>query len=68
MVAPATKRDAVAHLRKRHQVSEQQACALLGVDLSGVRYRSVRPDDADLRKAIKDVADERRRFDEGIST
>ena len=27
-----------------------------------MRYRSVRPDDADLRKAMKDVAAERRRF------
>lgn len=62
MVAPAAKREAVAHLRKVHQVSERRACAVLGVDRSSVRYRSVRPDDGDLRKAMKIVADERRRF------
>jgi putative transposase len=32
------------------------------VDRSSVRYRSVRPDDAELRKAMKAVATERRRF------
>ena len=61
-MTPAAKRDAVAHLRKAHQVSERRACSVLGVDRSSVRYRSVRPDDADLRKAMQDVAAERRRF------
>ncbi len=62
MVAPAAKRDAVAHLCKAHKVSERRACSVLDVDRSSVRYRSVRPDDGDLRKAMKEVADERRRF------
>lgn len=35
---------------------------MLDVDRSSVRYRSIRPGDADLRKAMKDVAAERRRF------
>ena len=61
-MTPAAKRDAVAHLRKAHRVSERRACSVLGVDRSSVRYRSVRPDDANLRKAMKAVADERRRF------
>jgi putative transposase len=34
----------------------------LAVDRSSVRYTSVRPDDADLRKAMKAVVAERRRF------
>ena len=62
MVTPAAKRDAVAHLCKVHEVSQRRACSVLGVDRSSVRYRSVRPDDADLRKAMRDVAGERRRF------
>ena len=62
MVALAAKREAVAHLRKAHQVSERRACSVLGVDRSSVRYRSVRPDDAHLRTAMKAVADERRRL------
>ena len=52
----------MAHLCKAHEVSQRRACSVLGVDRLSVRYRSVRPDDADLRKAMKDVAAERRRF------
>ena len=62
VVTPGAKRDAVAHLCKDHEVSQRRACAVLGVDRSSVRYRSVRPDDADLRTAMKVVAVERRRF------
>ena len=35
---------------------------MLEVDRSSVRYSSTWPNDADLRKAMKDVAAERRRF------
>lgn len=62
MVTPAAKRKAVVHLCDQHGVSQRRACDVLGVDRSSVRYRSIRPDDADLRKAVKDVAAERRRF------
>ena len=62
VVTPGAKRDAVAHLCKEHEVSQRRACSVLGVDRSSVRYRSVRPDDADLRTAMKTVAAERRRF------
>lgn len=62
MVTPGAKREAVVHLCTEHRVSQRRACSVLGVDRSSVRYRSVRPDDADLRKAMKAVAAERRRF------
>ena len=62
MVTPAARREAVAHLCEAHQVSQRRACAALGTDRSSVRYRSVRPDDTDLRQAMKAVAAERRRF------
>ena len=52
----------MAHLCEAHQVSQRRACSVLGFDRSSVRYRSVRPDDAELRKAMKAVAAERRRF------
>ena len=52
----------MAHLCEAHQVSQRRACSVLGVDRSSVRYCSVRPDDAELRKAMKAVATERRRF------
>ena len=62
VVTPAARREAVAHLCTAHRVSQRRACSVLSVDRSGLRYQSVRPDDADLRKAMKAVAAERRRF------
>ena len=62
MVAPDVKRDAVAHVVTVHGVSQRRACEVLAVDRSGVRYRSIRPDDAAERAAMKAVAAERRRF------
>ena len=52
----------MAHLCETHEVSQRRACSVLGADRSSMRYRSVRPDDADLRQAMKAVAAERRRF------
>ena len=52
----------MSHLCEAHEVSQRRACSVLGVDRSSVRYRSVRPDDAELRKAMKVVAAEHRRF------
>ena len=52
----------MAHACLEHGVSQRRACNILEIDRSTVRYSSVRPDDADLRKAIRGVAQERRRF------
>jgi len=62
MVTPAARRDAVAHLRAGHGMSERRACALISADRSSVRYRSRRPADADLRRRLGELADQRRRF------
>ena len=62
MVTPDARRKAVAHACARHGVSQRRACQALGVDRTSVRYRSVRPDDASLREAMRAVAGERRRF------
>jgi putative transposase len=62
VVTPGAKRQAVERLCEVHGVSERRACSALNVDRSTVRYRSRRPDDGDLRDAIKRVARERRRF------
>lgn len=45
-----------------HQVSQRQACDVLRVDRSTMRYSSRRGDDTDLRDAINRVSRERRRF------
>lgn len=62
MVTPAARRNVVAHAVTHHGLSERRACRLLGVDRSSHRYRSRRPDDADLRGRIRELAQERRRF------
>src|SRR5690606_13393040 len=62
MVTPDAKRDAVAHACLVHGVSQRRACEALAVDRSSVRYRSLRPDDRELREAMKTVAAQRRRF------
>ena len=52
----------MAYACGEHGMIQHRACAVLGVYRSGVRYRSIRPDDSDLRVAIKAVAADRRRF------
>jgi putative transposase len=62
MVTPDVKRDAVAHACLVHGVSQRRACEALEVDRSSIRYRTIRAPDVELRKAMKAVASERRRF------
>ena len=62
MVMPAARRRAVAHAMQAHGVSERQACSILTIDRSSVRYRSTRPDDAMVRERMRAVAAVRRRF------
>jgi len=45
MVTPTVKREAVAHLKDAHEMSERRACNVIGCDRMTVRYRSRRPDD-----------------------
>jgi putative transposase len=62
MVAPAAKREAVAHLKQTHGMSERRACQVIGCVRMTIRYRSRRPDDLGLRERLKELAKERRRF------
>ena len=62
MVTPAVKREAVAHLKDVHEMSERRACSVIDCDRMTVRYRSRRPDDARLRERLVALARERRRF------
>jgi putative transposase len=62
MVTPAVKREAVAHLRTSHEMSERRACRTIGAERMTVRYRSRRPDDVRLRERLVALARERRRF------
>jgi putative transposase len=62
MVTPAVKREAVAHLKGAHGMSERRACKAIGCDRMTVRYLSRRPDDRVLRERLRALARERRRF------
>jgi putative transposase len=62
VVTPAARRQAVAHVRAAHDVSERRACLALDLDRSSIRYQSRRPDDAGVRARIRALASERRRF------
>lgn len=42
--------------------SQRRACGLVGIDPRVYRYRSTRPDDAELRGMLKELASQRRRF------
>ena len=43
--------------------SQRRACGLVGIDPRVYRYRSTEPDDTKLRKRLKELTSERRRFD-----
>jgi putative transposase len=45
-----------------HGYSERRACRLIGVDRTAFQYRPRRPDDADVRERLRELANERRRF------
>ena len=61
-MTPGARREAVAHLREAHGVSERRACAVLNADRSTIRYQTRRGDDGDLRARLKAISAERRRF------
>ncbi|MFZ2864653.1 MAG: IS3 family transposase [Ignavibacteriaceae bacterium] len=62
LVTPAARREAVAILVERHEMSERRACSVIGADRTSIRYRGRRPDDHDLRERLRALASERRRF------
>jgi putative transposase len=62
MVTPVVERQAVAHLCQHFEVSQRRACQVISADRASMRYRSVRPDDADLRARLRELAAVRRRF------
>lgn len=62
MVTPAARREAVVHLEQGYEMSERRACSVIGADRSSVRYRHRRPDDCELRRALREAAETYRRF------
>lgn len=62
MVAPAAKRQAVAHLVEGHGISERRACRVIGCCRMTMRNEVIRQDDPVLRERLKELANVRRRF------
>lgn len=62
MVKPVVKRQAVDYVREEHSLSTVRACRLIGIPRSTFYYNAIEPNDAFLRKALKDVAAKRRRW------
>jgi putative transposase len=62
MVGPVVKREGVAHLQASMGLSERRACQIVEADRTMIRYRSRRPPEKELRKRLRDLANERRRF------
>jgi putative transposase len=62
MVAPAAKREGVAHLQAAMGLSERRACSIVNADRKMIRYRSCRSPDTKLRKHLRELANERKRF------
>ncbi|UFS84955.1 IS3 family transposase (plasmid) [Rhizobium sp. T136] len=63
MVGPAAQREAVTHLKAVMGLSERRACQIISADRKMIRYRSCRPPEVELRTKLRDLANERRRFD-----
>ena len=61
-MTPGAKRNAVAHARECHGLSERRACDLIGIARRVARYQPSRPDNASLRQRLQELAAERRRF------
>lgn len=59
---PARKRQLVDHTRSTWQVSIRRACRALPVDRSTYHYRPRRPEQAGLRKRIREIAETRVRY------
>ena len=43
-------------------MSERRACRAIDTDRKSMRYRSIQDDDAGLRKKLRDLANQQRRF------
>jgi putative transposase len=62
MVGPQAKREAVEVLQAEHGFKVTRACGLVNISRSLYRYRSRRPDCAQLRQRMGEIAGEKRRY------
>jgi putative transposase len=62
MVSPSQRRAVVAWARSAYQVGERRACRALAVHRAMIRYESVKPDDAPVRRRLHELAKDRPSF------
>jgi putative transposase len=62
MVGPREEREAVRVARDEAGLSERHACGLIGMHRGSWRYRRRKPNDAELRTRLRELAEERVRF------
>jgi len=62
MVSPVQRRAVVDWAQEAYRVSERRACHALGVHRAMVRYQSVKPDDAPVRRRLHELARDRPSF------
>ncbi|CDX24925.1 hypothetical protein MPL3356_490014 [Mesorhizobium plurifarium] len=62
LLTPGSRRNAVSWAMEEKGYSQRRACGLVGIDPRVYRYRSTRPDDAELRGRLKELASQPRRF------
>ncbi|WP_209835617.1 IS3 family transposase [Ruegeria sp. HKCCE3926] len=62
LLTPDVKRRAVSDVMDRHDLSERRACELADLHRSVFQYQKQDEDDAALRKRLRELANERRRF------
>lgn len=56
MVSPVQRRAVAAWAAQAYRVSERRACRALRISRSSARYRSVKPDDAPVRRRLRELA------------
>lgn len=62
MVTPGAKRNAVAHARECHGLTERRACDLIGIAQRVGQYQPSQADEAGLQQRLRELPAERRRF------
>jgi putative transposase len=62
MVSPSQRRAVVAWAKTTYQLGERRACRALVIHRAMVRYESVKPDDAPVRRRLHEIAKDRPSF------
>ena len=62
MVTPASRRTAAGVMITEFRRSQRHACSLAGLSRSTCRYRSIRPQEDELRARLRELAHQRPRF------